>query len=640
MSDGLKGIAASLAGSGAITAATQGLEQNQKGKKKQKEKMKKKKKKKNCKKKSVLTCTSISADPVCQAVAEASSKWSYSNTKHHSKRADVMWISTQRELANMTAKLAKGAKTKKTTRFSKLFGSRELCCKSQLSNQLNIAQRLFPKKFDFWPKTFCLPEERDFLQQLLKRNSKSKDRLVRKTTFIIKPDDGSQGDGIFLAQKPRDLCHLQSSRKFIAQRYISEPMLCDGYKFDLRIYVVITSLTPLRAYLCKEGLVRLATTPYVKPSAGNLSKFTMHLTNYSLNKRSTDFDHGGGEKGLGSKRSMMAVIRDLTELGKLSKPDETWALIRTLVRNTIAVMQPHLKANALAASDVNGGNVKYDTGKCFQIFGFDVVLDNEGIPFLLEVNSNPSMCIDSVHSLVDNGVDQVSPPNLGSIQRRRGGKLCMCKDSHVPHFHKISPIDLAVKSIVLEGALNLVVQNPQSNSDTYSGEGKIASNLPEEFSFIKGHICMDDNYENVFGNENKCNIMERFFTNIALVFEYNFGKRKLNSFKWRKFVSTLHSVHWQHHTVRSNMVKVNKSRQRDSDAENAHARARLADSIFRNHKQILANTCHRAYSDDGITLFITLLVAWAERQMRGDHDSREGLGRVLSRAINLLAARE
>ena len=45
----------------------------------------------------------------------------------------------------------------------------------------------------------------------------------------------------------------------IVQRYMHRPHLLNGFKYDLRIYVLLSSIAPLRVFLYREGLVRVCT---------------------------------------------------------------------------------------------------------------------------------------------------------------------------------------------------------------------------------------------------------------------------------------------------------------------------------------------------------------------------------------------
>jgi tubulin polyglutamylase TTLL4 len=71
-------------------------------------------------------------------------------------------------------------------------------------------------------------------------------------------------------------------------RYISNPHTIDGFKYDLRIYVLVTSFDPLKVYMFKEGLVRFATEKY-STNPKNLKKRFVHLTNYSVNKKAEGY---------------------------------------------------------------------------------------------------------------------------------------------------------------------------------------------------------------------------------------------------------------------------------------------------------------------------------------------------------------
>lgn len=72
-----------------------------------------------------------------------------------------------------------------------------------------------------------------------------------------------------------------------------KPHLINGLKYDLRLYVFITSYEPLTIYLYDEGLVRFATSPY--NTKDTKAKFA-HLTNFSVNKKNSNYKYSNSEE--------------------------------------------------------------------------------------------------------------------------------------------------------------------------------------------------------------------------------------------------------------------------------------------------------------------------------------------------------
>ena len=77
--------------------------------------------------------------------------------------------------------------------------------------------------------------------------------------WISKPACSSQGKGIVISNKFADLMDGKKNQVSIVSHYIANPLLIDGLKFDLRIYVALTSVSPLRIYMYEDGLTRFAT---------------------------------------------------------------------------------------------------------------------------------------------------------------------------------------------------------------------------------------------------------------------------------------------------------------------------------------------------------------------------------------------
>lgn len=74
--------------------------------------------------------------------------------------------------------------------------------------------------------------------------------------YILKPTAASCGRGIRVVGKKQN---VNKRHGYLIQKYISKPHLLRGYKYDMRIYIVVTCFEPLKVFMFQQGLVRLAT---------------------------------------------------------------------------------------------------------------------------------------------------------------------------------------------------------------------------------------------------------------------------------------------------------------------------------------------------------------------------------------------
>ena len=256
-------------------------------------------------------------------------------------------------------------------------GMHGICKKNYLAWNLNKMQKIHPKDYSFYPRTWVLPGDySDFKQQVNK-----------KKVFIVKPEASSQGRGIFLIRKLED---INLSERYVVQEYLMDPLLIEGLKFDLRIYVLITGCNPLRIFIHEEGLTRLATEPYTEPSMHNFGDSCMHLTNYAINKTNPRFQFNINPEvdNVGHKRSLKSAYDYIEAQGH--NVEELREKIDDIILKTICAVQPSLAHVYKSCQPEDCSN-----SMCFELLGFDVIIDSGMNPFLLEVNHSPSFTTDT-----------------------------------------------------------------------------------------------------------------------------------------------------------------------------------------------------------------------------------------------------
>jgi tubulin polyglutamylase TTLL1 len=215
-----------------------------------------------------------------------------------------------------------------------------------------------------------------------------------------RPPDKARGIGIFIINRLSQVKKwaaqsklVEPQSKYVVSKYIENPFLIGGKKFDLRLYVLVKSWRPLAAYKFDQGFARFCSERY-SYDTDELDNNFIHLTNVSIQKYGDDYHEGNGGKF--NYKHLMLYIEGTRGHAIAEKLEND---INSVLIHTLRAIQPLMP------------NDKH----CFEVYGYDIIIDSALHPWLIEVNSSPSMSATTSsdrimkHELIDSVLKIVMP---------------------------------------------------------------------------------------------------------------------------------------------------------------------------------------------------------------------------------------
>ncbi len=147
------------------------------------------------------------------------------------------------------------------------------------------------------------------------------------------------------------------------------PLLIGGKKFDLRIYALVSNYNPLTIYLYKTGFARFTHQRY-STNFEDISNNFVHLTNVAIQKNSDNYDEKSGGKW--DLRSLKVYL--ISKYGS-AKINALFLEFQEIILKSLYSVQ----------------KVVMNDKHCFELYGYDLLIDDNLKPWLIEINSNPSL---------------------------------------------------------------------------------------------------------------------------------------------------------------------------------------------------------------------------------------------------------
>jgi tubulin polyglutamylase TTLL9 len=254
----------------------------------------------------------------------------------------------------------------------------ELTRKDLMAKNLQRLRRELRKtgqewQVDFSPPTYVLPSQFAMFMEDVKR---------KDGPWICKPVGGSMGQGIVFLTTEQEAASFQSRMfgrfqsastaedkmklTYVAQRYILNPLLIGGRKFDIRLYALVLSFSPLIVYIYQGGFCRFSSQPFTVKSFDR----DIHLTNIAVQAHSDAYNPRHGNKW-----DIYALRTYISHRFGPEQENNCFGAMNGIILNSLVSVAPAMIQDK----------------HCYELYGYDILIDNELRPWLIEINASPSL---------------------------------------------------------------------------------------------------------------------------------------------------------------------------------------------------------------------------------------------------------
>ena len=250
--------------------------------------------------------------------------------------------------------------------------------KDGLNRFYNKQKMKFPEDYNYIPETYLFPDDK---YQILE---KFKDYQYNpEDVWLFKPARSSFAHGIKIINNYTDIKNA-NQKSYLISRYIMNPLLINGKKFDFRAYVLVTGMNPLKIYFYKDGYLKISVKNFTL-SKESINDGCIHITTSDTNlecfkgkeyKYDTDiydekshfwsylhFERYCNKRGI-NYTNIMEQMKDI--------------FIKTFISLNVNFLE------LIEKRKINDRNL-------FQLYGLDLMVDENNKVHLLELNRNPSM---------------------------------------------------------------------------------------------------------------------------------------------------------------------------------------------------------------------------------------------------------